>query len=136
MLHPAPAVPVRGIGVDELRAVCPVVKEFIVRSPDILRKLLFGVAVIFSVLTDAEMLQPDTKITLSQQKIRCIGLIRPGQVIWINLFIGVVDPVQIQEIRDLHLLMGPQDFRPQGHHPSAPRTDHFPLVFIEIALQC
>ena len=136
MFHPAPAVPVRGISVDELRAVCSVVKKFIVRCPDIPCKLLFGVAVIFSVFTDAEMLQPDTKITLPQQKIRCIGFIGPGQVIGVNLLIEVVNPVQIQEIRNLHLLMGPQDFRPQGHHPSAPRTDHFPLVFIEIALQC
>ena len=53
--------------------------------------------------------------SLTDQEIRRIRLSRTWDIIRIGRFIFIIDMIQIQEIGNLHFLMGTQDFILNGN---------------------
>ena len=69
--------------------------------------LVLGIAVIPSVFRNAKMFNVRNMFTLADDEIRSIWFSGKEDIIWIHRFVLIIDPIQIQEVGDLNLLIGP-----------------------------
>ena len=110
-------------------------RYFIVDSLFIRCKLIFAKAVIFTVLRYSKMLYISNFIPLTNNKVGSIRLASKLNVVFVKRLVFVIDIIQIQEVGNLHLLIGTHNFALNSYRLLGTNIHYLLLKLIQITAQ-